>query len=155
MMMMQLEKEQNNVAKKVGYKRTWYLRGRDGYLSHSPELVIELDNIIKEVKPDYVFTHTDKDYHQDHVVVSKAVRSANRRGEFSLWSFPSQNRDLTFESNCSVDITKYLEEKIEILGLYKSQKKRPYFDRDTIISRNIGTGIAKYVEKFHIEFLKL
>ena len=44
---------------------------------------------------------------------------------------------------------------MDILKLYKTQAKRYYFNKDIIVARNLGTESEKYVERFHIEFLKL
>lgn len=38
-------------------------------------LIHNVENVIEKVEPDYVFTHCE-DTHQDHVVVSRAVRTA-------------------------------------------------------------------------------
>lgn len=150
-----MEEEQLKVDKKIGYKKTWYLRGQDSYLTQNPTLILELDNIVAEVKPDFVYTHSDNDYHQDHVAVAKTVRAVNRRSLFSLFSFPAENRSLPFYTNCFVDITNYFKQKMEILKFYKTQSKRYYFNKDIIIARNLGTESEKYVERFHIEILKL
>ena len=150
--------EQEKVNKKLKYKRVWGLGKlyfEDGYLKHDSYLVTKIEEVIKEIKPDYLITHTEKDFHQDHIAVAKAVKSANRTASASLITFPSQDIKIPFEANLYVDISKYFDKKLEILELYKSQKDKPWLQKDTITARNIGTGVAKYVEKFHIEFLKL
>lgn len=147
--------EQDKVAAIVGYDYNVYMKFTDGKLQHNLELVDVIDNLIKKLKPDYIITHTENDFHQDHIAVAKAVKSANRNSNASLITFPSQDIKLPFEANLYVDITKYFKKKIKIIQKFESQLDKPWLQEDTIIARNLGTGIAKYVEKFHIEFLKL
>lgn len=149
------EEEQEEVDNIMRYDGIISLGLEDGELKHDPSLVKHIENAVKDFKPDYIITHTEKDFHQDHIAVAKAVKSANRTASASLITFPSQDIKIPFEANLYVDITEYFDTKLEILKLYKSQKDKPWLQEDTIIARNIGTGIAKYVEKFHIEFLKL
>lgn len=147
--------EQDVVNKKVGYKKTWSMGLPDGSLEHKSNLVSVIDQIVREVQPDIVFTHTENDFHQDHIAVAKSVKSSNRGTMFSLITFPSQDIKIPFHANLFVDISDYFEKKLEIVKEFKSQLNKAWLQKDTIMARNIGTGVAKYVEKFHIEFLKI
>lgn len=147
--------EQELVNKDIGYIKVRYLGYSDGTLSHDDKLVKNLDMIIRDLEPDYIFTHSETDFHQDHVAVAKSVRSANRNAHASLITFPSQDLKYPFNANLYIDITNLFDRKLEIVKKYKSQLHRPWLQDDTLIARSIGSGVAKYVEKFHIEFLKL
>jgi len=149
------EKEQNKVNKMMGYKAIWELYFEDGMLTHSKLLVAELEKIIELAEPDYIFTHDENDFHQDHVAVAKSVKSCNRMAKFGLVTFPGQDIKLPFEPNLYVDITKYFDKKLEIIDEYKSQKDKPWAQRDDTIARHLGTWIGKYVENFHIKFMKI
>jgi LmbE family N-acetylglucosaminyl deacetylase len=149
-------KEQSQVNRLIKYNG-WVSMGLpDGALKHNSDLVRRIENVMElDFKPNYIITHTEKDFHQDHIAVAKAVKSANRSASASLITFPSQDIKQPFTANLFVDITKYFDTKLEIIKHFKSQLGKPWLQEDTIIARNLGTGVAKYVEKFHIEFLKL
>ncbi len=148
--------EQKKVNNLIGYADCLYINFTDGKLEHNYQLINKIDEAITDLfKPDYIITHTENDFHQDHIAVAKSVKSANRNSNASLITFPSQDIKLPFEANLYVDITKYFKKKIRIIQKFESQLDKPWLQEDTIIARNLGTGIAKYVEKFHIEFLKL
>lgn len=147
--------EQKEVDRIIGFTKTWYLGFEDSKLQHGYDLVDKIEGVIKRLKPDYIFTHFEGDFHQDHIAVAKSVKSANRNASASLITFPSQDIKLPFHSNLYVDITDYFDTKLKIIDVYNSQKEKPWFDKDLIIARNIGTQVAKYVERFYIEFLKL
>ena len=149
------ELEQEVVNDLSGFEDNNKFEYPDGTLIHNYILVNGMDWLLDMYKPDYIITHTENDFHQDHVAVAKAVKSANRSGEASLITFPSQDIKIPFDANLYVDITKYFDKKLKILKEFKSQKDKPWLQEDTIIARNLGMGVAKYVEKFHIEFLKL
>lgn len=147
--------EQKEVNKIIGYDGYWQLNFADGSLTHHPSLVSNLDNLIKKVMPDYIITHNDKDYHQDHVAVAKSVKSANRSYSASLLTFPSQDFKMPFDANLYIDISRYFNKKLKILRKYKTQQFRPWFSEGLIRAKDNGLEVAKYMEKFHIEFLKL
>lgn len=148
-------KEQARVNKMMKYKEVIYLGYPDGYLAHDFDLVNKIDAITKKIKPDYIFTHTQDDFHQDHIAVAKSVRTANRFSKASLITFPSQDLKLPFHANLYVDISNYFKKKLQVILQYDSQMSKQWLNEDVIMARNVGTGIAKYVEKFNIEFLRL
>lgn len=136
-------KEQLNANKIMGYKDVYYLYQKDGKIQHTSLLVKLLQTIITKVNPDIIFTHTEHDFHQDHIVVSRAVRAANRFSTAGLVVFPSQDFRIPFASNLHVDISEQKETKDLALNCFDSQKNKPWFNR--------GTD----VEQFRIEYLAL
>lgn len=147
--------EQNVVNKLVGYKQVFYLHKPDGFLKQDAKLIKELEEIVDKVKPDMVLTHSEDDFHQDHVVVSKAVRAVNRYSHFSTFCFPSQDVKQPFFANLYIDISDYFEKKLEILKEFKSQLSKPWLSDEWITARNLGIDDFKHTEKFNIRFLKL
>lgn len=149
------KQEQKEVSKIMGYKKVFELGFEDGMLDVRPKFIDKLSKIVYKVKPDFVITHTDDDFHQDHRAVSQAVRVVNRFSLFSTILFPSQDSKLPFLGNFYVDITDYFEKKIKLLKKFKTQNHRDWFKRDVLSSRNLGIGKALYSEKFTVRFLMI
>jgi len=81
--------EQILLSNKYGTKSSYFLNYDDGYLQHNAKLVSEIEDVINEVKPDFIFTHSPCDYHQDHISVSSATVSALREKLINLIFYPS------------------------------------------------------------------
>lgn len=147
--------EQQEANHQIGYKSTTCLNGSDGLLSHSAFLVSTLENHIDKIDPDLIITHSEQDFHQDHVSVARAVRAVNRYSRYSILSFASQDPKQPFLSNLHIDITDFFDDKLNLLKCYKSQQDKPWFNEQTIKSRNAGIGDMQYAEKFYVEYMKL
>ncbi len=119
--------EQQKVNHAIGYNNTWYLGKKDGEVLHNSETVSDIENIIKDLRPDIIFTHTQDDFHQDHIAVAKSVIAANRLYNSSVLTFSGQDFRIHNNPNVYVDITEYLDRKKEILDMYKSQKHKKYW----------------------------
>lgn len=145
-------KEQKEAWGFLGVNYGYFLKLKDGALVHDTELITKLEEIIKEYKPDLVFSHSEADYHQDHIAVAKAVRSANRNWNFNWVTYCSYDLRNPFIPNFFVNLDGYYEKKKELLKIFKTQKDRWYFKEDVLVSRSLGTNIGKYVEPFRIEF---
>lgn len=130
-----------------------YLLGlEDGKLQHNSELVSKFDEIVEDYEPDVVFSHSEADYHQDHIAVAKAVRASNRSWNFNWLTYCSYDLRNPFIPNFFVNLDGYFEKKKELLKIFESQKDRWYFKEDVLISRSLGTNVGKYVEPFRMEF---
>lgn len=148
-------KEQEEVNKIMGYHSAFYYNLPDGYLTHTSKLVQMIEGSVKIIKPDLVITHDENDFHQDHVAVSKSVRSVNRYSRFSTICFPSQDVKQPFLANMHVNITKYFKKKLSVIKMFQSQKTRPWLSKEWIEARNVGINNFKHTEKFYIQFLKI
>jgi LmbE family N-acetylglucosaminyl deacetylase len=99
-----------------------------------------MDDIIQSTNYDLIITHSPGDLHQDHVNTFRVVNSALRRWQGEFWVMeggPSySNKNLEFKPNIFVDISKYINKKIELVSCYDS-----YFS-DTLL-HNIK-GLAAY-----------
>lgn len=95
----------------------------NGFLQFNLQLVNSLEETIKEIKPDIIFTHSEEDYHQDHKVVAQATRAATRFYKCSYLEFPWHG---TEANQVIVNIKKQLPEKIKLLDCFVSQKNRHY-----------------------------
>ena len=98
-----------------------------------------MDDIINKTNYDLIITHSPGDYHQDHVNTFNVVNSALRRWQGEFWLMeggPYSNKNQQFKPNIFVDISKYINKKIELVSCYDS-----YFS-DTLL-HNIK-GLAAY-----------
>ncbi|RPE06721.1 PIG-L deacetylase family protein [Paenibacillus polymyxa] len=123
------------------------------------ELVNKFDNYIEEFKPDAIFTHWEKDSHQDHRILSDVVKSCFRKFKCDFYYFEQTNQSNIIKSNeftpnIYVDITDYLENKIKALSMHKSQLKgymAHYLDDLIKLAEWRGHQInTKYAETFKL-----
>ena len=97
------------------------------------EIIFPLEKIVKEVKPNIVYTHHANDINLDHQLLFKAVAVATRPTEKFIetvysfdaassteWEYPR-----TFIPDTWVDISKTLNVKLAAFSCYKSEV-RPY-----------------------------
>ena len=139
----------------MGYKDVYNLNFRDGHFVFNAETMKNIEDIINEIKPDYVITHTIDDFHQDHIAVAKCIRAINRYSNFSLITFASQDIKQAFNYNLDIDITEFMDKKMEILELFRSQIHKPWFDKKIIMAKNAGINTFKFSEKFYIDYMKI
>lgn len=97
------------------------------------EIIVPLEQIIRETRPHLVYTQHGGDVNRDHEVLFKALLVATRPMESYIeavysfdtassteWSFPR-----TFVPDTWVDITATLDTKLEAMACYRSEV-RPY-----------------------------
>lgn len=150
-------KEQLNAAKLLGVKKVYFLNYRDGYLSNSDELRDRLAKIIKEVKPELVFTFdpANKEFesinlnHRDHRAIAEAsfdaVFAARNRYMFpgGSWAVKSFHFFGADKPNHFENITGYIDEKIRLIEAHRSQ----WDDRDTM-ERWVKEHLSSYTKKY-------
>ena len=73
------------------------------------------------------------DIHQDHATISaeglRAFKNSSILGYELIWN------NLTFNTTCFIKLDKnHISEKVKALGCYKSQKDKPYMQKDFIFS---------------------
>lgn len=111
--------------------------------------LIELRN---KIKPVTVFTPSSFDTHQDHKVTREETLRAFKQCTILGYEQPWNN--ITFNTLAFVSLQEeYLQMKIDALGCYKTQKDRPYFNREFIRGLAItrGTQIEeRYAEAFEV-----
>jgi len=108
-------------------------------LERDSHTVQQMDEFVQSKKYDLVITHSPGDHHQDHQNTFHIVNSSLRRFQGEFWLMeggPYSNKNQIFKPNVFVDITKYLDKKIELIGCYSS-----YFS--DILLHNIK-GLAAY-----------
>ena len=158
------EEEQKKAAKILGFKKVIFLHEKDGHLENSLSFRTKLVSIIKEYKPNLVFTFdpANRNFeslnlnHRDHRAVGEAVfdsvfASKNKflfSGEQhkvdNLFFFGSHN------PNHKENITKFLNVKMKALKPHKSQF--PDFNKveKRVKEYLLDKSEKKYFEKFRV-----
>ncbi len=124
------KREQEESAKFIGAKGLFWGGYQDTELGCSRELIIKIDNVIAEVKPDMVLFNFWADVHQDHRAGAQAAVSATRYiKEVLFYEVPSTQH---FEPDIFVDIQDVLDKKLQLLGLHASQVHKTRIENLTI-----------------------
>lgn len=94
------------------------------------DVVKKIEAIKREISPDIIFTHYEKDLNVDHQVTYRAVVTATRpmKGEtvkeiyaFEVLSSTEWNFPLTFSPDVFWDISGELKAKVRAMGCYSSE----------------------------------
>lgn len=105
------------------------------------ELVRRFDQIIGDVRPDLVITHSANDLHWDHGLVNRATVSALRRTPCDLLAYlssPEMNAQSRSMGNCFADISGYVDTKVNAIACHKSQLARLDLDSSRDLARAMG-----------------
>ena len=128
-------REALEASRMLGVSKNFFLDMPAAHLDTVPlfELINNLTKVIKEVQPDIIYTHYNKDLNQDHRKVSYATLIASRPPAATvkkLYFYESISSttynmliDEQFSPNTLVNISKYIEKKKEILGVYQSEMR--------------------------------
>lgn len=145
--------ECKRALKTLGVKRVIFGNFPDGYVASNQEVVNFIENVMKELNIDRVYTHDMNDRHQDHRNCGLAVSAAARKlKEVFLFHGPSTN--VKFEPHYFIEISdKHLKKKLKALNCYRSQVKKGIVDLNFIKSAAVFYGIhsgTKYAEAFSL-----
>lgn len=127
------------VTQAYGFEKTFRLgfpaTKLDG--SYRNEIIASMRSVMEEVRPDIVFMMFGKDIHTDHrvafdctiVVMKPFVHKLSVRKIYCYETLSSTEMapplpENAYIPNAYCDISDYLEEKIRIMGLYKSEKQK-------------------------------
>lgn len=101
-----------------------------------------IEEVVREVRPTVVYTHTRHDRHQDHRAANEATIVATR-GVASVACFQSPSSTIDFHPNRFVAIDRFIDAKLELLDCFRSQvESRSYLDKDFV------TTTARYWSRF-------
>ena len=160
--------EIKKIKELMGFDEVFKLQYESGSLDLVPlgNLINSISDIITRFKPEEVFLPHGGDVHSDHVIVNKAVISSSKsfRQPFikRLISYETisetefgLDRSRMFSPNLYIDITKFINQKIEALEIYKNEIGEFPFPRskEALISlakyRGTSSGM-NYAEAFEI-----
>ena len=115
------------------------------------KLIAEVANFFKKVKPDTICLPYRNDVHSDHSAVFDAVASCTKSFRYpfirsvrayetlSETEFSIRSDDGGFHPNLWIDISLYLEKKIEVMQIYKSEIGNHPFPRSVRNIRALAT----------------
>lgn len=118
------------------------------------ELVRRFDQLVGDVRPDLVITHSANDLHWDHSLVNRATVSALRRTPCDLLAFlssPEMNAQARAIGQCFADISTTVDKKIEAISAHKSQLAKLDLESSRDLARAMGriSGFA-YAEAYEV-----
>jgi len=155
-------KESTAAGKIVGCKETILLGLKDGSLKseiQKKKVVTQLRRIIKEKKPEKIFTHSMDDPHPDHKAVYNSVREAtkSKRSNVDIYSFDIWNPFNIRRRSAPkliVDITETFPKKIRAIKRFKSQKVAMFTMLPAVYLRAYLNGLNNHVRYAEV-FLKI
>lgn len=115
----------------------------DTEISAGGDTVRLIEDVVREVKPTIVYTHSKHDRHQDHRAVNEAVMVATRSVP-TVACFQSPSATIDYRPTRFVRIDQFLERKFALLDCFNSQTEasRDYLERDFV------TATARYWTRF-------
>ena len=142
--------EANNAAKVLGVNFRHNLELRDGFISDDEESIFEVVKIIREFKPKVIITNSKTDRHPDHESAARLVKKASFLSGLIKISTKKDNLDQEswrpksllysiqnnyIEPHFVVDVSKYIDVKINAIKCFKSQFYDPKSkENDSFIS---------------------
>jgi LmbE family N-acetylglucosaminyl deacetylase len=123
-------------SKIIGADGLWIDNFEDTHLSNSHDLINHIEFIIRKIQADIVITHSLNDTHHDHRAVAASTIEAGRNvPNIMAYEIPLTKN---FKPQIFYDITDVIEEKVELLKLFKSQNDKLY------LKSNALKGLAGY-----------
>lgn len=111
--------EQEKATKILGAKELFWGNYRDTDVPLNQDLIQKIENIVREVKPAFIFVHYFDDTHQDHRHLSSSTITATRYTRNVLfYEGPTTNN---FSPTVFVNIDRELKRKIDSLKAHGSQ----------------------------------
>jgi len=119
---------------------------------HRQEILEDMVELNKQIKPDLVFTPSKFDVHQDHFTVTQEALRAFKFTSILGYELPWNN--YVFETTCFVHLEiRHVLKKLESLKCYRSQIGRKYANEDYIkglaLTRGVQVG-GTYAETFNL-----
>ena len=164
----QRDEEIARVTKGLGVDQVYNLRLPTTKLDTIPigDLIQQFSQVFKEFEPEEVLVPHRGDVHSDHRVVFDAVSSCCK-----WFRFPSVSRILAYETlsetefglnsqalfhpNVFIDISGYIERKLELLKIYQSELDQFPFPRSEIVVRALAQYRGATAGFFAAESFKL
>lgn len=158
--------EIDKVSKLYGFNKIYKLNFPTATLTQKDmfDLISKISNIFKDIEPNIIYLPNKFDVHSDHRIIFDATYSCTKS-----FRYPYIKKILMYETvsetefgsgsaflpNYFVNISEYLNKKIEIMKIYKSEVQEFGKPRslENIKSLAIFRGSminAKYAEAFHL-----
>jgi LmbE family N-acetylglucosaminyl deacetylase len=132
----QRTKELTESAARIGVRKLWVDDFEDTKLAVHSELINRIEDIVGRTEADIIVSHAGSDIHHDHKAIANAIIEAGR----FVPNILSYEIPLTkeFKPQVFCDISDVIEDKIELIKLFKSQRDKIYLKANAI------KGLAEY-----------
>jgi LmbE family N-acetylglucosaminyl deacetylase len=118
------------------------------------ELVRRMDQVVGDMRPDLVITHSASDLHWDHGLVNRATVSALRRTPCDLLAFlssPEMNAQARAVGQCFADITLTMDTKLNAISAHRSQVPKLDLESSRDLARAMGRISGyQYAEAYEV-----
>ena len=106
---------------------------------HRQEILEYFLKLRKEIQPDIIFTHTEKDIHQDHNAMTREALRAYRG--ITVLGFDVVRSSHGFFPNFFVEVTQEdVDAKLNALMQYKTYQDKYYFEADLLRATMVRHG---------------
>jgi LmbE family N-acetylglucosaminyl deacetylase len=165
----QRQAEIADVSREYGFKKTFKLDYRTMSLTSDSLLTIipQISQIFHEVKPEVIYTLNRSDAHSDHRYLSDAVMACTKSFRYpfikkvlmyeciSETEFAPAFFEKVFLPNYFIDISVFIEKKIEIMRVFESELGNPPFPRSEenirALAKFRGSTVGcQYAEAFQV-----
>jgi len=118
--------EQERSAEIIGIRRVLWAGFRDADLPGDREVIDAIEDVLREMRPTFLFVPFGHDTHQDHRKVANAALSATRYSRNVLcYECPTS---VNFHPTIFVDVSREFEDKIGTLEAHRSQVERTHIE---------------------------
>ena len=156
----QRTEEAKKAAQFIGAKGLWVDNFSDGRLEVGSDLINHIEARIDRVNPDVIFTHFSGDVHHDHRAIATATLEAGRfNSNIFAYEIPLTRN---FEPKVYFDITDVIDDKVELINIFWSQRTKLYLKSNAIKGlaefralQSRLNGAVNYVEAFDVAKLCL
>lgn len=149
-------------SKFIGARALWMDNFEDATLSNSDaELVSHIEFFTNKCNADIVYTHSPVDNHHDHRAVAEAtVEGARYAPNILSYEMPVTKN---FNPLIYYDISDVIEDKIELINIFASQKNKTFIKSHAIkglahyraLQSRLSTAVTTAVESFEVMKLSL
>ena len=123
-------------AKFIGVRAMWVDNFEDTKLSLNSEIINHIEYFIDKSSADIIYTHSSLDNHHDHRTLAAATIEAARYVPNVLsYEMPVSKE---FKPQVYYDISDVIQDKIELINIFKSQKNKMFLQSHAI------KGLAQY-----------
>jgi len=173
-----VEQIQADLVKKVsikyGFEDTFHLSFLEIELDKYPlgEIIREISNYINQIQPSVIYFNHYNDVHSDHRIAFDAIYSCTKSFRYpfitkilmyetlSETEFAPAMQSTSFIPNVYVDITPYMDKKLQIMSIYESEVMEEPYPRSLssieALARVRGSRCGvKYAEAFMLLYEKI
>lgn len=147
--------EGENAARILGVKKLIPVGLETKTLQYGFELIELINKVIDDYSINVIYTHWDKDVHQDHSAIGRATLNAGRHAnKILMYRSNWYHTTSEFRGNFYIDISNHMDTKIAAVKAHENEYKK-FGQRwvDFFVNENANAGQkigTKFAEAFEI-----